>query len=123
MWFSFNLSVDIRPRKENGLIFAVLPAGDISDSLSLQLINGSVQFSFNNGVGPIIVKATPPAVCDGQWHSIRGSFVIVLYPCHVKASSVILFYGLCENTDHMFHVCFFSGKNERGGFADRGWPG
>ena len=45
------------------------------DYLILQMVNGTLVFSVDNGRGPIVATFNPPYehhMCDGKWHSIQG---------------------------------------------------
>lgn len=46
----------------------------VLDFLSLQLLNGSVKFSVDNGNGVESVLYEPPigtSLCDGHWHQVK----------------------------------------------------
>ena len=48
------------------------------DYLLLQLVNGTIKFTVDNGRGPITVKYTPAMpqdVCDGNWIKIEGKMI------------------------------------------------
>lgn len=69
------ISIEIRPRSNNGVILAVGTSRKRRDFLGLQLINGVVDFSFDNGGGITRVNVTFPNsyyICDGGWHTIYG---------------------------------------------------
>lgn len=45
------------------------------DFLILQMVDGELLFSVDNGRGPILAKYTPPHghhLCNGKWHTIQG---------------------------------------------------
>lgn len=68
------ISIEVRPRSNSGLILAV-GSTKKRDFLALQLIDGAVDFSFDNGIGIVRVNVTLPSsffICDGGWHVING---------------------------------------------------
>ncbi|BFY99968.1 hypothetical protein BsWGS_03008 [Bradybaena similaris] len=67
------IAMDIKPRSQEGVLVSV--HGNGSDFVVLQLTDGAVVFTADNGAGPITIRYSPPAqnsLCDGQWHSIRA---------------------------------------------------
>jgi laminin alpha 3/5 len=71
---SINIKLEIRPRNNSGILVSVHGRRDY---LVLQLIDGAVKISVDNGKGPIFSVYTPPNpyyFCDGQWHSIEGKY-------------------------------------------------
>ncbi|XP_021350179.1 laminin subunit alpha-like isoform X1 [Mizuhopecten yessoensis] len=74
-------SVEIRPRNLTGVILSVHSTG--SDFMALQMKDGEIIFSADNGGGIITTKYTPPTnnlLCNGEWHTISA----------VKAKSTLL---------------------------------
>ncbi|OQV14684.1 Laminin subunit alpha [Hypsibius exemplaris] len=72
---TLELAIDIRPRSNNGLILAVATSRKRRDFLALQLLDGVVHFSFDNGGGITEINVTLPSpfsICDGGWHSIKA---------------------------------------------------
>ncbi|ODM92461.1 Laminin subunit alpha-4 [Orchesella cincta] len=69
---NIKISLSIKPRQPSGILVAV--HGD-RDFMILQLINGTVKFTVDNGKGPLYSSFTkePYDLCDGQWHTIRVS--------------------------------------------------
>lgn len=68
-----DIEVEIKPRTRDGVIFSV--KGNTGDYLVLQMMNGELMFSMDNGAGEVITTYTPPTngyLCNGQWHRIRG---------------------------------------------------
>lgn len=68
----FEMKMDIKPRKNNGVIMSVHGRRDF---VLLQLRNGSVELTVDNGKGEIVNRYTPPSpwsICDGKWHTIQG---------------------------------------------------
>lgn len=64
--------MDIKPRKNNGVIMSVHGRRDF---VLLQLRNGSVELTVDNGKGEIVNRYTPSSpwtICDGKWHTIQG---------------------------------------------------
>ncbi|XP_071537849.1 laminin subunit alpha isoform X2 [Panulirus ornatus] len=67
----FEMTMDIKPRKNSGVIASVHGRRDF---VLLQLKDGSVELTVDNGKGPIIARYTPSSpwmLCDGNWHSIQ----------------------------------------------------
>jgi laminin alpha 3/5 len=70
---NLDIAVDIKPRSQEGVLLSV--HGNGSDFVVLQLSEGSVIFTTDNGAGPITIQYVPQtqnSLCDGQWHSIRA---------------------------------------------------
>jgi len=68
-----DIKLDIRPRKTSGVLISVHGRRDF---LVLQMVNGVLKFSVDNGKGAISAKYTPPHehyFCDGHWHTIQGT--------------------------------------------------
>lgn len=67
----FKISLKIKPRKPTGLILAVHGR---KDYLVLQIINGTVKFTVDNGKGALSSSfmKDPYDLCDGDWHTIQG---------------------------------------------------
>lgn len=64
--------MEIKPRSTSGILMSVHGR---RDHLILQLVDGELIFSVDNGRGPILAKYTPPHdhhLCDGKWHYIQG---------------------------------------------------
>jgi hypothetical protein len=68
----FELS--IRPRTPSGILLAV--HGD-DDYMILQMVNGSIKFTVDNGKGPVSSSYATQAydLCDGEWHTVQGSLL------------------------------------------------
>lgn len=75
------ISMDIKPRTMNGLLLSVHGKKAM---LLLQLINGTITFTVNNGEGDIIAIFQPDEnqnFCDGEWHTIvaiKSRYVITV---------------------------------------------
>ena len=72
----FEMSLEIKPRVQNGVIMSVHGRRDF---VMLQLKDGNVEFSVDNGKGIIsstYIPSNPFGMCDGNWHSISGNFVL-----------------------------------------------
>lgn len=70
----FEMTMDIKPRKNSGVIASVHGRRDF---VMLQLKDGSVELSVDNGKGIITARYTPSSpwmLCDGNWHSIQGRY-------------------------------------------------
>lgn len=67
-----NIKMDIKPRNITGLILAVHGKRDY---LVLEMVNGAIRFTVENGRGPIVTTFSPDRthyLCDGEWHMIQG---------------------------------------------------
>ncbi|RWS16537.1 Laminin subunit alpha-like protein [Dinothrombium tinctorium] len=65
------ISLEIKPRNLNGLVMAVY--GRI-DYMILEMVDGEVRFSANNGAGPfksVFKPGEKHQLCDGEWHKIE----------------------------------------------------
>lgn len=86
------ISFDIKPRTLNGLLLSVHGK---KAYLILQLINGTINFTVDNGDGPIVAVFKPDAnenFCDGNWHSvsaIKSKYVITLMVNRVSSQPSI----------------------------------
>lgn len=76
------IQFDIKPRTMNGLLLSVHGRKSF---FILELINGTIKFSVDNGDGPIVAVFVPDAnenFCDGQWRTIKAvksQYVISIY--------------------------------------------
>jgi laminin alpha 3/5 len=72
------INIEIRPRTLSGVILSVFSHGSGppgGDYLVLQLVNGEVVFSMDNGQGEVMAVYNPSAkneLCDGEWHRIKA---------------------------------------------------
>lgn len=69
-----DLKLDIKPRNISGVLVAVHGKRDF---LVLEMVDGSISLTVNNGRGPISTSFTPGKkhyFCDGNWHHIQGEF-------------------------------------------------
>lgn len=67
-----DLKMDIKPRINTGILIAVHGKRDY---LVLEMINGIMKLTVENGRGPITTSFRPTSpyyFCDGRWHSIQG---------------------------------------------------
>lgn len=67
---SFSFEMEVKPRTHNAVLLSV----GVLEFLSLQILNGTVKFSVDNGAGVESVIYDPPskaAICDGHWHQIK----------------------------------------------------
>jgi len=67
---SFSFELEIKPRTKNAVLLSV----GVLEFLTLQILNGTVKFSVDNGAGVESVIYSPPAsnmICDGHWHQIK----------------------------------------------------
>ncbi len=69
----FDVAMQVKPRNVSGILLAIQGRRDY---LILQMIDGTLTFTADNGRGPITAVFKPPdssfRFCDGQWHDIRG---------------------------------------------------
>lgn len=73
MGLEIDIKLEIKPRDLSGLLLSV--QAKKVDYLLLQMVDGTIRFSVNNGKGEIWAAYTPPTphyFCDGQWHNIQG---------------------------------------------------
>lgn len=64
------ISFDIKPRTRDGFLMSVHGKKAF---FIIELVNGTIQFSVDNGDGPIVAKFEPEEgenYCDGQWRTI-----------------------------------------------------
>lgn len=64
--------MEIKPRNNSGLLMAVHSK---KDYLVLQMVNGAIKFTVENGNGPVSNTFKPPSpyyFCDNQWHRVMG---------------------------------------------------
>ena len=67
--------MQIKPRNISGLLLAIQGRRDY---LILQMIDGTMTFTVDNGRGPITAVFKPSnqfQFCDGQWHEIHGMYI------------------------------------------------
>ncbi|CAG0898967.1 unnamed protein product [Cyprideis torosa] len=65
------VKMEVKPRTQNGILFAVHGKNDF---FLLQMIDGAVRVSVDNGGGPFSSTYNPPKknfLCDGKWHTIQ----------------------------------------------------
>lgn len=71
-----DIKLEIKPRNISGLLLAVHSSRDY---LKLEMIDGSVNFTVDNGNGAVSTVFKPPSssyFCDGHWHSVTGKLRI-----------------------------------------------
>lgn len=69
----FDITMQIKPRNISGLLLAVQGRRDY---LILQMVEGTMTFTVDNGRGPITAVFKPSDTfqfCDGEWHEIHGA--------------------------------------------------
>lgn len=67
-----DIKMEIKPRNVSGLLISVHGK---KDYLVLEMVNGTIRLTVENGKGPISTSFQPNNpyyFCDGQWHSIQG---------------------------------------------------
>lgn len=64
------IDLHIKPRSPSGILLAV--HGE-SDYMVLQMVNGTIKFTVDNGKEPLTtsVSTQPYDLCDGRWHTIQ----------------------------------------------------
>ncbi|RUS82429.1 hypothetical protein EGW08_009817 [Elysia chlorotica] len=70
---NMEIQMQIRPRSQEGVLLAVYGSGN--DFLVLQIFEGKVILTADNGAGPITVihqQAQQNTLCDGNWHNIKA---------------------------------------------------
>lgn len=66
------ISLDIKPRTMNAFLLSVHGK---TAMFALQLINGTIHFTVDNGEGPFIAVFKPEKnqnFCDGEWHTVTA---------------------------------------------------
>jgi laminin alpha 3/5 len=74
-WVGLKITIDIqiKPRNTSGVILSV---HGVTDYLVLQIVDGVVKMTVNNGAGPIEATYALPAdsnLCDGEWHTVQAT--------------------------------------------------
>lgn len=86
------ISMDIKPRTQNGLLLSVHGKKAF---LIVQLLNGTISFVVDNGDGPFEAVFKPEAndnFCDGEWRTVtvvKTKFVITVHVNGVNADPTI----------------------------------
>ncbi|XP_072771154.1 laminin subunit alpha-3-like [Nerophis lumbriciformis] len=65
----FVLTFELRPQRPRGLVFYFEGYGS---SFRVFFIKNTVSVTVNDGSGDVSVSVTPPNLCDGEFHSIKG---------------------------------------------------
>ena len=68
----FDITMQIKPRNISGILLAIQGR---KDYLILQMVDGTMTFTVDNGRGPITAIFKPDKrfqFCDGNWHEIHG---------------------------------------------------
>lgn len=65
------VELDIKPRRTSGILFAV-HSNNQKDFVLLQMIDGNIVFSADNGAGIIKVSVSAGNLCDGEWHTVKA---------------------------------------------------
>jgi len=71
---TFSLEMDIKPRNNHAVLLSIAAVGKGGDYLNLQMLDGSLKFTVNNGAGPQMVNFSlneGQSFCDGHWHNIK----------------------------------------------------
>lgn len=86
------ISFDIKPRTLNGLLLSVYGKNAM---FALQLINGTINLTVNNGDGPftaVFIPENGQNFCDGEWHTVtavKSQYVITLIVDKINSSPTI----------------------------------
>ena len=68
----FDIVMQIKPRNISGVLLAIQGRRDY---LILEMLDGTISFTVDNGRGPINAVFKPESTfqfCDGNWHEILG---------------------------------------------------
>lgn len=68
----FSVKLSIKPRTNSGVLIA---AHGRVDYFVLEMVNGTVRLTVQNGKGPITATYQPEKpyyLCNGKWHTILG---------------------------------------------------
>ncbi|XP_053105976.1 laminin subunit alpha-1 isoform X2 [Hemicordylus capensis] len=69
-----NITLEFRTTAVNGVLLGISSAK--VDAIGLEIVNGKVLFSVNNGAGRIRTTYEPKgptSLCDGQWHKLQAN--------------------------------------------------
>lgn len=86
------IQFDIKPRTTDALLLSVHGKKAM---LLLELINGSIHFTVDNGDGPIVAKFVPEKgvnFCDGTWRTItaiKSQYVITIMVDSVNSQPAV----------------------------------
>ena len=75
----FDVTMQIKPRNISGVLLAIQGRRDY---LALQMIDGTLTFTVNNGREPITAVFKPDnsfSFCDGRWHEVHGKTMTTYY--------------------------------------------
>lgn len=78
---NIDIKMHIKPRFVSGVLLSVHGR---KDYLLLQMVDGAISFTVDNGRGPISSTFKPPDnnkyyFCDGNWHFIHGKSLSILF--------------------------------------------
>jgi hypothetical protein len=83
----FHFELEIKPRVKNAVLLSV----GVIEFVTMQIINGSVKLTVDDGAGSTNIVYAPPMgtmLCDGNWHKIKVEhlfiWIIQLYRQSVK---------------------------------------
>ncbi|XP_022314761.2 laminin subunit alpha-like [Crassostrea virginica] len=126
--FAFNL--DIRPRNLSGVILAIHNPVENGDFILLQLVDGKVIATADNGQGEVTTEYVPQvenALCDGEWHHIsvnKAKNVLLLTVDESNAPAGTGAVGSSEiNTNDPMYIGGVPDFNLRGVQVDRNFSG
>ncbi|XP_061192514.1 laminin subunit alpha-like [Saccostrea echinata] len=126
--FAFNL--DIRPRNLSGVILAVHSSNSSDDFILLQLVDGKVIATADNGKGEVTTTYIPRqenALCDGEWHRIsvnKAKNLLLLTVDGMNAPAGTGTRGSSEiNSNDPLYLGGVPDFNRRGILVDRNFSG
>merc|ERR1712027_125266 len=117
----FDITMKIKPRNTTGIILAIKGRKDF---MILQMVDGAMTFTVNNGRGPIVAVFKPDykfRLCDGQWHEIhavKAKNVVTLSVNDVFAQPGIGVPGVSSTDTN--NPLFLGGHPRPGKFSIRG---
>jgi laminin alpha 3/5 len=84
---NIKMSLSIKPRHPSGILVSVHGERDF---MVLQMINGTIKFTVDNGKGPLYSSFRKETydLCDGNWHTIRGTVKKRYICCFYLASNI-----------------------------------
>lgn len=100
----FEMTMEIKPRSINGVITSVHGRRDF---VLLQLRNGSLELSVDNGKGIITATyepSSPWSFCDGKWHSVQcKSLLLNLHTVYIWRNPISSLLESPHEMPHLIH--------------------
>ncbi|KAK3091660.1 hypothetical protein FSP39_021617 [Pinctada imbricata] len=123
-----SIRMSIRPRNNTGVLFSI--HADDMDFLLLQMVNGRILLSADNGGGAFDTTYDPgfdTALCDGQWHeieAIKAKEILILRVDGVNSTPGQGTRGSSEiNSNHPLYIGGVPDFQRRGMLANRNFNG